>query len=73
MLNFLVILTALKHPNQWAVIKLYVKKELVRANARNFCQLVYIDLNPSLGVGGNFITPPPPTPSVCFPLITQKR
>ena len=32
----------MKYPNQWAVIKLYVKKELIkglldaRANARNF-------------------------------------
>ena len=30
MLNFLVILMVLKHPNQWAVIKLCVKKELIK-------------------------------------------
>ena len=30
MLDFLVIVTALKHPNQWTVITLYVKKELIK-------------------------------------------
>ena len=30
MLNFFVIMTAVKYPNQWAVIKLRVKRELIK-------------------------------------------
>ena len=30
MLNFLVILTAAKHPNQWAVIEFCVRKQLIK-------------------------------------------
>ena len=48
MLDFVVIQTAVKHPNQWAGIKLCVKKELIKERLEVmvviFCNIFYIDL-----------------------------
>ena len=46
MLNFLIIMTAEKYPNQWAVIKLCIIKELIKGLLQLmlaiFCQLFYM-------------------------------
>ena len=40
MLYFVVIVTAVKHPNQWTVIKLYVKMELIKGSS-SWCLQFY--------------------------------
>ena len=44
MLYFVVILTAVKHPNQWAVINLFVKKELIKGLLVTICICVIYNI-----------------------------
>ena len=41
MLNFLVIMTTVKYPNQWAVIKLRVKRELIKGLLELMLAILY--------------------------------
>ena len=60
MLNFLVVMTAVKFQNQWKVIKLCVKTELIiaGANARNFLLAFYMIIKNEILMPSSFLQSP---------------